>query len=430
MPDAMIVEVPAGRLRGQANGGVLTFRNVPYARAPRFRPPEPAAPWSDERDAVGRGPICPQLPERLAFATGGVPTKMVRSEDCLNLSITTPTLAGRRPVMVWIHGGAYMSGGGETPRYDARKIAAECGVVVVAVTYRLGVFGYLWQDDPGRRNLGLLDQLAALDWVAANIDRFGGDPDNITAVGQSAGGHSIVAMLQARAQALPFRRAILQSAPIAARIAAEDAARLADAFHEALGQDAERADVALILAAQAQALAAQPPSGLPMGPVLEPAPAPRRGLDVIAGWARDDGSPFVALRKGLSEPGNWFGDEGAGASTTAFTRAAFAEPAAAFAAATPDDAKTYLYRLELRPEGSPFGACHCLDLPLLFGEEADWRGAGMLGTEPWANLERVGHRVRASWGAFATSGDPSTDDGWDWRPYGSGTAGEITSIDR
>lgn len=426
--DAAFVEVPAGRLQGRTNGVVLTFHDIPYARAGRFSQPRPVAPWPGVRDAVARGPICPQSPGRLAFSVNDAPPTMTRSEDCLNLSITTPGVAGRRPVIVWIHGGAYLIGGGEVDQVDADKLAAEGGVVVVAVSYRLGVFGYLWQSDPARRNLGLLDQFAALDWVVANIERFGGDPENITLAGQSAGGHSIVGMLEARAGTRPFRRAILQSTPIAARIQPEDALRIADAFHAALDKDAETAGVAEVLAAQGRAIA-QAAAGMPIGPVFGSGAMDRRGLDVLIGWGRDDGSTFTAVRMGLSAPGNWFGDEGAGPATAAFTQAAFAAPAETFATSTPESAKTYVYQLDLRPEGSPFGACHCLDLPLLLGTEESWRGSGMLGSEPWSAFESLGRRVRAAWAAFATTGDPSAEGGWDWRAYSGGTAGAITHLD-
>jgi len=425
--DGPVVEVPNGRLRGKANDGVLTFHNIPYARAGRFQPPEPAARWSGVRDAVARGPICPQGPGRLAFSINDPPSSMSQSEDCLNLSITTPGVAGRRPVIVWIHGGAYMIGGGETDQGDAEKLAAEGGVVVVAVSYRLGLFGYLWQSDPGRRNLGLLDQLAALRWVVANIERFGGDPENITLAGQSAGGHSIVGMLERWTGTRPVRRVVLQSSPISRRIGPDDAKRVADAFHAALGRDAETAAVAQVLAAQGRA-AAQGPPGMPIGPVLGSGSMDRRGLDIMIGWARDDSSTLIALRESVSKPGNWFGEAGSGPATAEYTRTVFSEPAEALAASTPADAKTYLYRLDLRPEGSPFGACHCLDLPLLFGDEASWRGSGMLGRESWSTFESLGRRVRAAWAAFATTGDPSAEGGWDWRAWSGGAAGAITHL--
>jgi para-nitrobenzyl esterase len=428
MPDILTAETPAGRLRGEVRGPLSIFRNIPYAQAGRFRPPEPPVAWSGERDAVRRGPICPQNPSRFAFAVNDPGPRLVRSEDCLVLTVTTPGMAGRRPVIVWLHGGAYLVGGGEMGEYDADRLALECGVVVVSVTYRLGLFGYLWDDDPARRNLGLQDQLAALDWVAAHIERFGGDPDNITAVGQSAGGHSIVTMLQVRAGALPFHRAILQSAPVAARLTPEAAKRLAVAFHDALGQDADGADATAMLAAQAKALIAQGPSGMPLGPVMEAGVSTREELDVLAGWARDDAATLVAMSTGLSRHSIWYGDEGGGPLTAKVTRDVFEGPVTAFAAATPRGAKTYLYRLDLRPTDSPFGACHCMDLPLLFGSESDWRGAGMLGGEHWSRFADLGARVRAAWGAFARTGDPATNSEWDWSPWSGAVAGGVTNL--
>ena len=426
-PHGLIVEIAGGRVEGGTVGSLLVFRNLPYAHAARFRAPEPAAPWTGRRNARERGPICPQGPERLAFVTGGTPASFPQSEDCLNLTVTTPGLKGRRPVMVWIHGGAYMSGGGELPCHDAEKLSAEGDVVVVSLTYRLGVFGWLWHEEPARRNLGLLDQLAALDWVGANIERFGGDPDNVTVFGQSAGGGSIVAMLRVRPQGLPFIRAILQSTPIAARRRPEDAATFAAAFAAALGSDAERASVASILAAQRQAVITNTVGVAPMSPVLGDVPLQRSGLACLVGWNKDDGSPFVAMRTGEAAGPPWF-EGAAGEATEAFTKGLQVDSAMAFAESTPADAHTYLYRLDWRPKGSPFGACHGLELPLLLGTEAAWRAAPMLGEESWLEIERRGRGMRAAWAAFARTGNPNTDASFDWRPYSDAVGGTVIAL--
>lgn len=174
---------------------MLHARGIRYARAARFAAPQPIAPWSDILEATGRGPVCPQLPSRLEWVTGPVVDGLAMSEDCQVISVTAPSDAHGLPVMVWFHGGAYLSGGGEAPKYDADELARRGRVVVVRVSYRLGVLGYL--SPSGVDNLGLRDQICALQWVHDNIGTFGGDPDRVTIFGQSAGADSVFSLMLA-----------------------------------------------------------------------------------------------------------------------------------------------------------------------------------------------------------------------------------------
>ncbi|NED15687.1 carboxylesterase family protein [Streptomyces sp. SID9124] len=201
-----------GPVRGAVAGAVRTFRGIPYAAAPtgelRWEKPRPVRPWSDTLDAVAPGSACAQPTDQpIAIAGGG-------SEDCLYLNVTTPAVRSARPwpVIVWIHGGSFVYGDGAS--YGAAKLAAAReGAVVVTVNYRLGVFGFL--SAPGLRapaNLGLLDQQAALRWVARNAEAFGGDPGNVTLMGQSGGGYSVCAQLVSPGARGLFHRAIVQSA--------------------------------------------------------------------------------------------------------------------------------------------------------------------------------------------------------------------------
>jgi para-nitrobenzyl esterase len=419
-----IVETPQGRVQGASEQGVLVFRNLPYAQAGRFEPPRPPTPWSGVRDGLARGPISPQAPSRMEIVTGPAPGDPRQSEACQVLTVTTPGLQGRRPVIVWLHGGAYVSGGGELAWYDAHRLAAQGEVVVVTVTYRLGVFGYLWREAPEARNLGLADQAAALAWVASAIDRFGGDPHNLTLAGQSAGGHAVAALLAAPGPP-PFRRAVLQSAPVAVWPSAKIAQAFAADLERALGRDPAEVDTRTLLAAQGAVIAARR-EGLPVGPVVDPAPISRQGVDLLAGFTRDDGSPFVALGVPLDSPAGARAPEEA---VQALTRSVFADPTLAFAARPAGGARTFVYRLDWRPRGSAFGACHALDAALLFGDQEAWRAAPMLGEAPWPQVEGLGRRVRAAWAAFARTGDPSSEAGGDWKPYRSGDAGTINALD-
>src|SRR6478609_2261090 len=210
------VRTKAGELRGTYENGIAVFRGVPYAAAPigelRFSPPQPTPPWQGVRDATQDGPIPPQGRSRLAHIMGDFERR--QSEDCLTLNIWTPAAySKKRPVLVWIHGGAFASGAGSLPWYSGERFAANGDVVVVSINYRLGVLGFLCLPGVSDGNLGLLDQVAALRFVRDNIAAFGGDPDNVTVVGQSAGASSIAfLMTMPQARGL-FRRAIMQSTP-------------------------------------------------------------------------------------------------------------------------------------------------------------------------------------------------------------------------
>jgi para-nitrobenzyl esterase len=151
--------------------------------------------------------------------TGPLVASLQQGEQCLVLSITAPVGARSLPVMVWFHGGAYVSGGGESAKYDADDLAGR-GIVVVSVTYRLGVLGYLPPTSTGADNLGLLDQLEALRWVQRNIATFGGDPGQVTIFGQSAGGDSVLSLVALPSAVDLYQRAIVQSAPVASSTAA------------------------------------------------------------------------------------------------------------------------------------------------------------------------------------------------------------------
>jgi para-nitrobenzyl esterase len=225
LPAQVPVDAPAGPVRGSIDAGIRVFKGIPYAQPPvrglRWRPPAPLPRWTAPRAATAFGPACVQ-------PQGGPPSvyspaaPLPVSEDCLTLNIWTPADAprdGRRaPVLVWIHGGALVTGSSREPLYDGRRFA-ERGVIVVSINYRLGVLGWLshpWLSSESRGrvsgNYGLLDQVAALQWVRANIGAFGGDARNVTIAGESAGGLSVLYLLASPAARGLFTRAVAQSA--------------------------------------------------------------------------------------------------------------------------------------------------------------------------------------------------------------------------
>lgn len=218
------VTVSGGRVRGVSVRGIRAWRGIPYAAAPvgprRFRAPEPPAPWPGVRDAAGFGPVATQS-HRGQFI--GAHPRIPQSEDCLNLNVLAPDApvdpASLRPVMVFVHGGAYSVGSSrENPR-QGEGLVRRGGIVYVSINYRLGALGYLdfsrysTPERPFESNLGLRDQVAALAWVRANIRAFGGDPDAVTLFGESAGGNAVTTLMTVPAAQGLFQRAIAQSAP-------------------------------------------------------------------------------------------------------------------------------------------------------------------------------------------------------------------------
>ena len=426
----MIAQTTAGAVRGRSTGAVVHFAGIPYATAARFARPSPPAAWTGTRDALAPGPIAPQPPSRLERVMGPL-RHTAQSEDCLTADVWTPGADdARRPVLVWLHGGGFSSGSGSADWYDGTLLAARGDLVVVTVNYRLGALGYAYVPDaPAPANRGLLDMRAALEWVRDNAAAFGGDPGRVTVAGQSGGALSIVPLLDSGL----FRRAILQSGPFAIRpwsssAAAEFAARLGDGLHDmpvdrllAAQQEVARATAA----AGPNPFEVTPPfmlvadgdlvTGDPIGTAL----ARRPEVELLAGWTRDELAAFVAGDPRFEAVGkeqviraarDWYGDDAerryqeVGAATPAktvlalATGAAFSRDTLRLAGGLP----TTLYRFDWRPAGSPFGACHCLDLPFVFGNAEAWREAPMVpgGVLPAGLVEQV----QSTWIAF-TRGD-------------------------
>lgn len=210
--------VETGRLRGVVSGAVVAFKGIPYAAPPtganRWRPPQPAAQWSGVRDASQYGADCMQLP----FPGDAAPLGVTPAEDCLYVNVWKPARGGRRlPVMVWIYGGGFVNGGSSPEVYDGSRFA-EDGIVFVSFNYRVGRFGFFAHPaltkesaDGMVGNYAFMDQIAALKWVQRNIAAFGGDPDNVTIFGESAGGMSVLTLMTSPAARGLFHKAIVES---------------------------------------------------------------------------------------------------------------------------------------------------------------------------------------------------------------------------
>ena len=324
-PDDALVRLRAGTLRGVAQRGVRRFLGVPYGRIPgRFRPAEAAAPWVGVRDALRFGPVATQ---RLAGAADPIPS----SEQCLSLNVWSPVQApgallqvpgAMLPVMVWVHGGANVSGASSQPIYDGQHFARS-GVVCVTLNYRLGVFGFLELGEMlgaaygGSGNNALRDQQLALRWVRDNIASFGGDPRRVTLAGESAGAKDVAALVASPATRGLFHRVILESGGGRTVVSNEQARVVARRYLELLGLPRTRAaslltlDTERLIEAQ-HALMLDPPYGYPLRPVVDgmllpamPETAIALGcaahIPLLLGTNRDE-SRLVLTREAASRP--------------------------------------------------------------------------------------------------------------------------------
>ena len=329
---ATVLETESGKVSGVTVGGVHIFKGIPYgaptAGANRFMPPRRPEPWSGVREAVayaGRSPQAASAPQRPELATvwGPIDTLPV-GEDCLTLHVWTPGLDnGKRPVMVWLHGGAFSYGSANSPRYDSTNLARRNDVVVVAVNHRLNIFGHLDLSAVGGErfaqsgNVGVLDLVLALEWVRDHAARIGGDPGNVTIFGQSGGGGKVSALLAMPQAKGLFHKAIVQSGASVRFAERERTAQLADAVLKQLGVGKDQLDKlqALPIASLSEAIApAQktlPKPRYPLldrynfGPVIDGKLLPAQPFDpgapgvsddipVMVGGTKDESAIFLA----------------------------------------------------------------------------------------------------------------------------------------
>ncbi len=452
-----------GTVEGFETDGILQFRNIPYAASPagegRFRAPQPVEPWSGVRDATQHGAIAPQAASMLDSMLGTKQRPM--DEDCLTLTVTTPSLDGSRPVMVWIHGGGFQTGSGSVPWYDGRQLAGHGDVVVVAINYRLGALGWLRVDQllgddyAGSGNNGLRDQIAALQWVQENIAGFGGDPGQVTIFGESAGGMSVATLLGTPAAAGLFRRAVAQSGACHNVAEPDEAAAVTAAVLRQLGGD-DDADPELLLTTPAEHLVAAQeaaaadllrPAGtrlrLPYAPQHDGAVLPEQPLERIAaghssdvslltGTTADEWALFqLGARQRMDDErlGRRFERQFPGRGIDALdvyrrsrpdatadelwvalmTDVVFRIPAVrlaeAQAAHQPD---TWMYRFSHRSPAfdGRLGACHAIEIPFVFDNLARG-GVGAFVGDTGDELERLAAVTSSAWLSFARNGDPS-----------------------
>jgi len=412
---------PCGPVTGRRDGDVLRAMGIPYATAARFQPPVSAPDWTEVLPATSPSPACPQAPvpfldDILGTRYGELPG----SEDCQRLSITLPANlrdGERVPVMVWLHGGSYTSGSGDLAIFDPKALVAENRVIVVSVTYRLGLFGYLATGTGRPANLGLLDQLEAFRWVQRNIGAFGGDPDNVTAFGQSAGGDAVAHLMSTPEAPALFRRAIIQSAPLGITRGRAKMSAAMGVAAEAVTEDTPAMDVVEIeghvsQVARKYGLIAAMPFGTQYGHAPLPpesgieaawnSTAP--GIEVLIGHTSEEARMFLPRNRAVSRLGRVpvVGNAAVKAINWAVTEAVYGRAARKFARRhARAGGRAYRYVLSWAAPGNPYGAAHTVDLPLLFGDEKTWAGAGLLAGATWEDINAQGRELRAMWARFA-----------------------------
>jgi para-nitrobenzyl esterase len=471
MTQTPIVATKSGQLQGIRENGLYVFKGIPYAAPPtgafRWLPPQPVKPWSGIRPADKFGPVCPQIVTP-PIIPGRKASTEPQSEDCLFLNIWTPGLDdGKRAVMVWIHGGAFTNGSGSGPVYQGDTLPKRGGIVMITINYRLGALGFLNLKEvtggkiPATGNEGFLDQVAALQWVRDNIAVFGGDPDNVTVFGESAGAESIGALLAMKQSKGLFRKAIIQSGASKAQ-SLEKAIAAADNFLARLkltGRDVDALislPVEAVMKAQAYMVlaGATGTGGANLGPVRDgeilrgiPLDAIEKGsakdITVISGSNLEEGKYFAMMSPGLKnldEAGlvRWMEKVLPKPYIPTMTEKYRRALAERYDTITPYDIHVaimgdqhfrlpnirlcqfqeklgqtaYGYVFTWKSVAPDFGSCHALDVGFVFGTlTGEFEGTG-------PSAQKLADIIQDTWIAFAKTGDPSIP-GLPWLRYGS-----------
>jgi para-nitrobenzyl esterase len=429
-------ETPVGQIVGRVDGDVVRVLGVPYAVAKRFERPRPRRPvFGPDGEpmpvlALHRSPTSPQLSSPVVDELiEGANDGLTFLEDCHALSITIPSDQApeeRFPVMIWIHGGGYVSGAGDSKIHDPHALVVEQRVIVVTINYRLGMLGYYGDGKAMPANMGLFDQLAAVRWVHENIEAFGGAADSITLFGQSAGGDAVAHLMISEESAGLFQRAIVQSAPLGI---SRGRARMVRAMVKAAGAPSPDAPLSEVLALQGVAERAARRFGLrgamAFGTQYGHAPLPpEKGIDdawravapdvdVLIGSVVDETRLYIPLLPRVSKLTRLpvLGKMAAWLLVRLTTHAVYTRGVRHFAARhRAAGGRAVIYELKWAPERSPVGAAHLTDVPLLLGSRDAWTRTSLVDWDDWPEIDARGRQMRQIWADFARTGTVTADD--------------------
>jgi para-nitrobenzyl esterase len=491
----LIAETASGKVRGLETGEVISFKGIPYG-APtgchrRFMAPERPAPWPGVRDALEIGPRSPQLSlEQLEKDYEATLPEAVRgrftaemeavdsltrpygelhprqSEDCLVLNLWTPALdGGRRPVMVWLHGGGFEQGSGGAPWFDGSHLAGRENVAVVTVNHRLNILGYLYLNNRGdgkytnSANAGMLDLVESLKWIRENISTFGGNPNNVTIVGHSGGGIKVTTLMSMPVASGLFHKAIVQSGSFIGLGSRDEAIACADVVFESLNLGSDQAN--LLQTVPLDKLYAAVPRGLlakfqpvadgnliPSNPFVQSAPAISANVPMLIGNTKDEDAAMIHPEGDLDENALVIevrkligSDEStANAAISAYRKTRpnitqreilrsihvgymFRKPAIRQAELKlgQGGAATFMYefRWVIPAFGRKYGAPHCVEVPFVFDNLDKAPAFGIPPAD--ANSATLARNVSRAWAQFARTGNPGHPGLPEWEPYTMGS---------
>ncbi len=472
-----VVKTLSGKVSGTLSEDIYTYKGIPYAQADRFMAPEPVLAWDGEKEFIDYGPACPQLKQSMS----GISAEILpgESEDCQTLNVWTPGVNDqqKRPVIVWLHGGGYRTGSSfEQPCYDGENLSRKGDMVVVSVTHRLNVLGFLNLADYGDKyaasaNVGLLDIVEALKWVNQNIENFGGDPNNVTIFGQSGGGGKVTNLMAMPEAVKYFHKAIVESGSLNTSMAPRYSKMIADSVMAQLHITPENIDdiqnvpyADLLLAGEAvipkiKQIAAQEGfviyqfgwcptvdgTIIPEQPFDGHAPEISKDIPMIIGTAKNEFNSFYSqtednsmesVKKVLTQTYGDRTDEYIEDFAKAypnykpqdllqqdliFRTAAVDEGIWKAEQAEKGGAPVYMYMFNWESELNPMRAFHCLELPFVFNN-IDMETSLVMGMDIKIDeneeTKQLGENMSQAWINFARTGDPNVPGGLpEWNPY-------------
>lgn len=423
--DATVFNTRFGRITALKEEGIIRVKSIRYAHSERFKKPVAVeASLSSIIIPPEKTPVCPQaLSPLVEKMIGATPVENFEADESTQyLSITRPQIISENeklPVVVWIHGGSHEIGCGDLATADPAVWVKEQHLIVVTISYRLGLFGFLGGDGKRPANLGLLDIIEALKWIKNNIADLGGDENNITLLGQSSGGDAIAHLMISEGVEGLFRRVIIQSAPLGLRHKRQ---KMSAEFLKKTEILKDETDVlkmmdeykVLVPSIIKYGLKAAMPFGTQYGyfPLCKEEESVKmwkknaQKYDVLIGLNNDETAFYLKTSEALNKYfGKGLGLKLMDKTVEKTTELIYGNPAGQFARNLAEaGGNVYLFRIHSKLKDNHIGAPHCIDLPLIFGNEAAWKSSELLKDIPWSRIHENGVKLRALWAEFSRTG--------------------------